>query len=67
MSIGKIIVLGIGIFIVASLLPDAIVLLEGYGTGNWSAATVALWTVVSLVALVAVIYYVLPPAWRGGK
>ena len=77
MSIGKIIVLAIGIFIAASLLPDAIELIETAnhtwtnGTGvtfyNWNTATIALWGIISLVCIVTLVYYLLPNAWRGGK
>ena len=67
MTIGKIIVLAIGIFVVASLLPSAIELIEGTTTTNWSDGAVAIWGVITLVAIVAVVFYILPPAWRGGR
>lgn len=65
MSIGKIIVLGIGIFVVASLLPSAIELIEATVTTNWSDGAVALWGIITLVAIVAVVFYLLPEKWRG--
>ena len=67
MSVGKIIVIGIGVFIIAALLPDAIELLEVTNTTGWNAGTAALWGIITLVAIVTVVYYLLPSAWRGGK
>ena len=66
MSIGKVIVLAIGIFIVASLIPDAVELLEVTNTTTWNNGTAALWGIITLVCIVTVVYYLLPGAWRGG-
>ena len=69
MTIGKVIVLAIGIFIVASLLPSAIELIETAnhtynGTELWSSSAIAMWGIISLVAIVSVVYYLLPNMWR---
>ena len=64
MTIGKIIVLAIGIFIVASLLPSAIELVEVTDKTNWSTGAVAMWGIITLVSIVTVVYYILPRVWR---
>lgn len=54
--------LAIGVFILAALIGPAITALFGVDTTTWDDATIALFSVIALVCVVAVIWFILKSA-----
>jgi hypothetical protein len=59
-TVGKVILMAIALFIMAAILPSAISDIEGANTTGWGEGTKALWGILALIAIVVIVLYMLP-------
>ena len=60
LSIGKIIMLVLGVYVTAALIPGAITTLVGANTTGWDTSTVALWGIIPLIVIIGIVWAILP-------
>jgi len=60
LSIGKVIMLVLGVYVVAALIPGAITTLTGANTTGWDTSTVALWGIIPLIVIIGIVWGILP-------
>ena len=60
LSIGKIIMLVLGVYVTAALIPGAITTLSNTSTDGWDASTIALWGIIPLIVIIGIVWAILP-------
>ena len=60
LSIGKIIMLVLGVYVTAALIPGAITTLTNASTTGWDASTIALWGIIPLIVIIGIVWALLP-------
>ena len=60
LSIGKIIMLVLGVYVTAALIPGAITTLTDANTTGWDSSTVALWGIIPLIVIIGIVWAILP-------
>jgi len=60
LTIGKIIMLVLGVYVIAALIPGAITTLSNTSTTGWDASTIALWGIIPLIVIISIVWGILP-------